>query len=179
MTFLEWLLTELIGEPTRRNGNGESTWPCPKCGNARFHTLPDKPPFKHRAKCWACGFRGDAADMLQAFYPDEPWGDRKDRLDAMTKQYAAEHAGISPRGRGETEEERERLAAAMSEVSAFLRDGPADWTKGKRELDILRAFAIIAEIAYQNGVGMDRLAGHVAKYVLSQKYPVKGGKKRK
>ena len=87
MTFLEWLLTKLIGEPTYSKGRGESYWPCPQCGHSRFHTMPDKPQFKHRARCWSCGFRGDALDMVQQFHPDESRGDQIDRLREYLGEY--------------------------------------------------------------------------------------------
>lgn len=75
-TLLEFALEQELGEPLRRRGSGESEWPCPHCSHPRFHTFPIHPKFRHRAKCWSCGFRGDIHDMLKDFYPDECYGDR-------------------------------------------------------------------------------------------------------
>jgi hypothetical protein len=88
-TVLEYILIQYLGKPTRTRGNGESEWSCPQCGAARFHTLPIKPPFKHRAKCWNsdCDFRGDAADMLKEFHPDENYGDRILRLEQFEREW--------------------------------------------------------------------------------------------
>ncbi len=92
MTFLEYLLTDLIGEPIRSRGNGESYWLCPVCDSPKFHTMPHKAQFRDRALCWHCGFRGDAADMTQEFFPDEPWTDRQARIDAAHERYKAGRA---------------------------------------------------------------------------------------
>lgn len=102
-TILEYLLTKYLGKPARTSGNGVSYWPCPICGHDSFHTLPDKAQFRHRAKCWnsACGFRGDAADMLKEFHPDEPYGDRLDRLDQLRREWTVANRGlVSRRGVG-------------------------------------------------------------------------------
>lgn len=94
-TFLEYLLARYLGNPDRRCGQGVSYWPCPVCGSSSFHTMPDLPHFRHRAKCHGsyCGFRGDAADMLREFHPDEPYGDRRDRLEHIRREWSALVAG--------------------------------------------------------------------------------------
>ncbi len=84
-TLLEHLLHLYLGKASSTNGNGESYWPCPNCGDRRFHTMPVHPIYAHRAKCWHCDLYGDAADMLKFFHPDESWDVRKARL----KQFAS------------------------------------------------------------------------------------------
>jgi hypothetical protein len=88
-TYLEYLLTHYLGTPTRVLGNGVSYWPCPLCKHASFHTLPDKPQFQHRAKCWnaECGFRGNAADMVKEFHPDENYNERLDRIYQLQNEW--------------------------------------------------------------------------------------------
>lgn len=86
-TFLEFVLCKMIGPPTETRGNGESQWDCPECDHPRFHTMPEKPQFKHRAKCWRCDFRGDVADMVKAFHPDESWPDRRQRIEDLRREY--------------------------------------------------------------------------------------------
>jgi len=80
ITKLEFAIQRLHGKATSTSGNGESYWDCPNCGSSRFHTMPDKPGFKHRFKCWACDFRGDIFDLLAHFFPEEDFGQRKIRL---------------------------------------------------------------------------------------------------
>lgn len=88
-TILEYLLSRYLGKPRRWTNEGRSYWPCPVCGHDSFHTLPDKPGLKHRAKCWnrECGFRGDAADMLKEFHPDTTYNERLDRLDELEREW--------------------------------------------------------------------------------------------
>src|SRR5262245_25662113 len=75
-TFLEYLLTNYLSTPIRTGQHGESYWYCPQCEHHRFHTFPDVPDEKHRAKCWKCGLRGDDMDMLrQLLHPDVPDAD--------------------------------------------------------------------------------------------------------
>jgi hypothetical protein len=107
-TLLEFILTQLIGPAKRTKGNGESFWDCPRCGAKRFHTLPDKPLFKHRARCWnsECGFGGDALDMLKEFYPD--YSERLNQLDLyklrfqewLEKNRLASRRGVSKQRKG-------------------------------------------------------------------------------
>ena len=97
MTFLEHILMKYLGKPSRCGSEpGVSYWPCPLCGHDTFHTLPDKPQFKHRAKCWnsECGFRGDVGDMLKEFHPDEPYGDRLNRMEFMFHEWQAQSRAL-------------------------------------------------------------------------------------
>jgi len=89
MTELEYILTHYLGEPNEVLGEGESEWNCPQCGHEKFHTMPLKKPFKHRAKCWKCDFRGDVFDMLKEFHPEENFGDRKARLAKFREEFKA------------------------------------------------------------------------------------------
>lgn len=103
MTFLQFLLSQrqYCGEPSRTHANGVAYWECPACGSSSFHTLPDKPQFKQRAKCWnpACGFRGDAMDMLREFHPDETWAELFDRRDQLRGQYHKQARTVTRKGR--------------------------------------------------------------------------------
>lgn len=87
MTLLEYICESLMGPPTSTHGNGESHWPCPLCSHPRFHTLPHKPQFKDRVKCWSCGFRGDLHDLLREFYPDENYRGRLVRIDQFRRDW--------------------------------------------------------------------------------------------
>lgn len=89
MTFLEFVCERLLGPPTSSSGEGESTWPCPKCGHCRWHTLPPKPPYKDRFRCWVCPFRGDEFDLLLHFHPREHYGDRKARVADLRREFEA------------------------------------------------------------------------------------------
>ena len=175
-TFLEWLLTRLIGKPIRVVGNGESYFRCPICNGRKFHTFPLKKSFKHRAMCWNCPFRGDSFDMLKEFHPGDTWDERRERHKELVREFEAAGGNTSsefsfPRGhrgaRKETPEER--LAAAMSEVLALFKEKPPKWLKGSRRLDVLRTLVLAADIAYQHKITMERLAGAVAKYVAAAK----------
>jgi hypothetical protein len=64
-TLLEVAIAKLLGPPLRDRGDGQSEWPCPGCGREKFHTMPDRPEYKHRFRCWACAFRGDLDDFLK------------------------------------------------------------------------------------------------------------------
>jgi hypothetical protein len=81
MTFLEYILTRCLGQPRFRNACDVSKWSCPSCGsNSAFGTMPHRPPLKDRVQCFACGFRGDAPDVLLLLNPTEGWPARRARL---------------------------------------------------------------------------------------------------
>lgn len=86
-TFLEYLAERLMGPPTVSKGGGESYWPCPKCQHERFHTLPASPRYKHRVKCWSCGYRGDAFDLLAHFQPRWDYTMRKAFLNDLAEEW--------------------------------------------------------------------------------------------
>ncbi len=90
MTFLEYVCERLIGPPAWRSGTyGESYWNCPfhDDTNPSFHTMPHKPEYKDRWRCFGCGMRGDEADLMQGLMPPEPWPARKARLDQWRQEY--------------------------------------------------------------------------------------------
>lgn len=89
-TFLESVITKYLGPPTRIVGHGEAYWPCPQCDHPRFHSMPDRPEYKHRYKCWSCGFQGDVLDFLQASHPLEPYDKRLDRLTQLQREFDQE-----------------------------------------------------------------------------------------
>lgn len=128
MSFLEWLIAELYNEPPIvSRGGGESTWCCPQCGRDRFHTFPLRPPYKHRAKCWTCGFRGDVVDMLQYFRPveGETYPRALRRLDKLRRRYDAEIKDAEPyifRGNGESINDPRDVSAAWNSLRKVLSD---------------------------------------------------------
>jgi len=171
MSFLEWLLTKYLGQPTLCRGNGESQWNCPQCGHARFHTMPDRPPFKHRARCWVCNFRGDALDMLHEFHPDETYGDRRDRLAKLQEEYRREQPEeFSFRGAGrakaaEPRDDPDAVAAAFADLHAAVERPVPDWATDVH-LAAWRLLAHAADAAWSNGVTLDSLAGYCARSLL-------------
>lgn len=140
-TLLEYIIEKHRGKPTGRGSDpGVSYWPCPVCGHDSFHTMPDKPEMKHRAKCWTldCGFRGDALDMLKIFMPSGPphfldFGDRKARLAELESEWCKEQQKISlDGGRGvqkriSPKEFRQRDFMKLVDCALHeVRDIPAD-----------------------------------------------------
>jgi hypothetical protein len=104
LTFLEYVLTKCLGRPISRQGEGVSYWNCPRCDDRHFHTMPDKPPHPHKFKCWnkvhgVGGWWGDELDMLKEFHPDEPYGDRRERLEILRQEWQRNQAA-SVMGRG-------------------------------------------------------------------------------
>jgi DNA primase len=58
MTFLEHVCERLMGRPVKPGGSeGESYWLCPFHGDNHpsFHTLPRKPEYMDRWRCFGCG----------------------------------------------------------------------------------------------------------------------------
>ncbi len=96
MTLLEYTIEHYLGLPTRRLGNGESEWPCPVCGHPRFHTMPHKPQFRDRFRCWSCNFRGDLCDWLKEQHPEENYGDRLARIDQLRREWQAQRERDEP-----------------------------------------------------------------------------------
>jgi len=180
MTLLEYLLIHYIGEPTRIVGKGESYFDCPQCGSDSFHTLPNKPLFKHRAKCWSCDFRGDEADMLKEFHPDETWQDRRQRMEQLFRDWRkaypkAQHGKANPERNGkrcdvpssnitgdrghcawQRECDRaERVGAAVAElINGLHQHEPKQGRVGKG----LWALTLAASIAQEHGVRLEEVA---------------------
>lgn len=89
-TFLEYLCAKLLGQPAYSKGGGESYWPCPACSSDRFHTMPDIEGKRHRAKCFSCGWMGDAHDLLRQVRPRWNYGDRKAWIWQLRNEYNAQ-----------------------------------------------------------------------------------------
>jgi hypothetical protein len=87
MTFLEFVAFQLLGPPTYSKGDGESYWPCQKCGKFKFHTRPEKPGEKDRFSCWVCGWYGDEYDLLRHFFPHGHYGQRKEQVAVLKQEY--------------------------------------------------------------------------------------------
>lgn len=76
MIFLEYLARQLLGPPIVEGS--DPYWDCPSCqARSEFHIMPHKPPHKDRWKCFACGKRGDAYDLLQTLEPKRRFNSRK------------------------------------------------------------------------------------------------------
>jgi hypothetical protein len=67
MTFLEFTARRLLGPPTYDRGDGQSDWPCPRCGSRGWHTRPSSPRHRDRFSCWSCRWWGDEFDLLREF----------------------------------------------------------------------------------------------------------------
>jgi hypothetical protein len=108
MTFLEWLLIRLIGQPVRYGKKGESYWHCPFAATTHangadndpsFHTLPSTMSMKQRWYCHGCRqehdeHRGDEYDLLRRFYPDQrSWPARQARMEELRVEHAN---GVEP-----------------------------------------------------------------------------------
>jgi hypothetical protein len=90
MTFLEYVCERLMGPAAKPGGSaGESYWVCPfhNDNDPSFHTLPHKPEYKDRWRCFGCGKGGDEADLVKEFYPAEGWPHRRARLDRWRREY--------------------------------------------------------------------------------------------
>src|SRR5579871_2173835 len=95
MTFLEFVCRELLGPPEGRDGDSP-TWPCPECDHRSFHVRPPHPRHKDRFGCYRCDFWGDAADLLKYLFPEDDYGQRLERLDALRAEYDRSGASKPP-----------------------------------------------------------------------------------
>ena len=136
-----------MGPPVFRSG-GRSTWHCPFHDDRHpsFCTLPPREGYKDRYRCFSCGARGDAPDLMKHFYEGEDWPRRRLRLEQWQRQYEAGHPQqliISHRGRGST------LSANHICVNCRLRDRSYDPTQDEFELAANKAmteiFKVLAE----------------------------------
>jgi hypothetical protein len=94
MELLEYIVYRQLGEPIKVVGRGESYWACPGCGSEKFHTLPYKPEYPHRTRCWCCQlFDGDAADFVGRFDSTlRYYGQKCDRVGKLREEY--ERVGV-------------------------------------------------------------------------------------
>lgn len=184
MTEFEFIAEKLMGPPTRRRGNGESEWPCPKCGHPRFHTRPHKPEFKDRFSCWRCpDFWGDAHDLLIHFYPRMTYDEQLAWLTEARREYEAEQTAdtcstSSHRGPGSAESIRQNAYdrdpcddefcdeadAAIAELLALLPDG-ATLMPSQPSGEALVLCRKALEICAQHGLHPAGFAGRVG-YVI-------------
>lgn len=114
MTFLEYVCERLLGPPAKRVAD-RLFWLCPfhNDSDPSFCTLPHKQEYKDRWRCFGCGKRGDEADLLKEYYPDEGWASRRARLRQWRQDYEAAltDAATPPAG------------TASSSVSSFGESG--------------------------------------------------------
>lgn len=99
-TFLQFLCEKLMGPSLSDRGDGQSEWPCPRCGCERWHTRPKEKGFRDRFSCWRCAWWGDEHDLLRHFWPRETYQDRMRRLAEWSKEYAAATSPPSSPGSG-------------------------------------------------------------------------------
>src|SRR5262245_10387195 len=101
MTFLEFCCQRLLGLPAKAGASeGESYWNCPFHDDSHpsFHTLPHKPEFKDRWRCFGCGMRGDEADLMKELISGEDWPRRRVRLLQWRQEYERETGATQPGG---------------------------------------------------------------------------------
>src|SRR5262245_39482566 len=70
MTFLEYVCERLMGSRSHSGGEyGDSYWRGPFHGETHptFHTLPYKPEYPDRWKCFGCDIWGDDFQLLRYF----------------------------------------------------------------------------------------------------------------
>lgn len=65
MTFLEFAVRRLLGEPTGGTRR-DPYWDCPACGRAKLHIRPPLPAYKDRVACWVCDYHEDAAGLWKS-----------------------------------------------------------------------------------------------------------------
>lgn len=99
MTFLEFCVTELLGQPQNRNAaTGVADWDsCPRCHGPGFHSLPPKPDRKDRCKCSSCKFLADTHDVLQVINPSWTYGKRIGWVDEQQRRFNSPRAFIERR----------------------------------------------------------------------------------
>ena len=105
VTELEFQLTQILGEPTRSLGNGESYWHCPQCDKRKFHTRPHKHIYRDSYSCWVCDLWGtDLHNVLRARGIGD-MGERNRIIDELHTLYEREvqtEAAAAPNSTGET-----------------------------------------------------------------------------
>ncbi len=69
-TRLHYVCTSLLGPPLYSTSEC-SYWPCPICDSSTFHTLPNRPEFQDRVKCFGCNWLGDELDVARAVHKDK------------------------------------------------------------------------------------------------------------
>lgn len=181
MTLLEYVCEKLLGPAVSSDGNGQSTWPCPRHDDpgASFHTLPHQPgKYKDRFRCWHCSFWGDEADILREVFPQDNPGQRRARLAALKIDYGREqpeHGAESPSfispGMGSTNVEPTRVYdadprqdefseaadAAFAELLEYLGNLPND----EALFTISQVSARVLEICAEHKLHPLGLAGRI------------------
>ena len=104
-TLLQFVLAKVLGEPTH-SSNGVSYWACPRCDSDSFHTLPHKPPYKDRARCYSCDLFEDVLGVVHELFPSmSNFNNRLDLLAQLQKEFRTmprnqkqNAPALSPRG---------------------------------------------------------------------------------
>ena len=188
MTFLEYVIEHYLGLPIRKGQEGESYWRCPECNHERFHTMPWKPEYRHRYRCFRCDLGGDAADFIKVMHPELPYGDRRDVLEELEREYkarggASESTSVySPGERGvqkeETEEERiereevekVKVEYVFNDFTLLLEEKAEKWPAG---LVGMYALCWADRVARDNGISLDALVVRCARYLRERKRDVR------
>jgi len=164
----------LLGPATSSEGRGVSNWKCPGCNGATFHTMPDRPPNKHRAKCWraACTFNtpADIHDLLQFCRSELRYADRLELLADWREQWQqlgdsqadSETNGEGPEIFRPVERAEARRIAREANLDACF-DALADLRavlaeRGADESQALATIRAVGDCCRKRGVSMEALA---------------------
>lgn len=189
VTFLEYVMEQLLGPPIRRLSDGESYWPCVTCSSENLHTLPHRPEkYKDYAKCWSCGVLLDLGDVLRVYYPGELWPQHKQRIEQYKAQYAKLKAAqgeakddtapaihFLPRGRGRPvnvymegadlvsdQETSQEADAALAELLAKLPGGQDEFPGPKELRDALASARAVLMVCSKYQLHPQALANRCA-----------------
>jgi hypothetical protein len=86
MTFLEYVVRRLLGEPASYAG-GSPLWECPDCGRVKLHCRPPSDHYKERVACWVCDLHEDAVGIWKQLHPDQYYRHAVDALDAWQVEW--------------------------------------------------------------------------------------------
>jgi hypothetical protein len=125
MTFLRFVCCELLGPPVYG-----SCWHCPKCDPAAesdWVSFSVRPPKKYHAikfKCHRCHWWGDARDLLDHFFPDDPQ-QRRIMLADLERLYCRElRLAIAKTAAQRAEAEAEAAEATGDDTGTNAAQGP-------------------------------------------------------
>jgi hypothetical protein len=121
-TYLEYVCRRLLGPPAKAGGRaGESYWCCPfhDDGTPSFHTLPSRPGYPDKWKCFGCGKWGDALDLLRWAFPDESEAQSLARLAGLRAEYEQGEGAGNGNGNG-------TAARATPRMEKGREGGPGD-----------------------------------------------------
>lgn len=107
MTFLEFVVTKLLGPADHEGKPGESFWPCPFRNHKEmvFHTLPSCPGQREYWRCHGCEIGGDEFQLIRSLRDQRGhplcrgnWNPDHKRLVEEWRESQSPPAPASPRG---------------------------------------------------------------------------------